>query len=106
MPIMNPIHPAVEASGFFAESEPSGLLTPGRAISKPSWGCKVPCRSGELHISLFTGIQENRGKGENRTKAYKYCQGVSVERAQRQESKRLVGPFPALTSAFTSTKWG
>ena len=106
MPIMNPIHPAVKARGFFAESEPSGLLTPGRAISKPSQGSKVPCRSEELHTSLFTGIQENQGKGENRTKAYRYCQGVSVERAQRQESKRLVGPFPALTSASTSAKWG
>lgn len=105
MPIMNSIHPAIEARGFFAESGPSGLLTPGRAISKPSLGSKVPCRWGELHTSLFTGIQENQGDGENPTKSHRYCQGVSVQRTQRQESKRLVGPFPALISASSSAKW-
>ena len=106
MPIMNPIHPDIEARGFFAESEPSGLLTPGRAISKPPLGSKVPCRWGQLHTSLFTGIQENQGEGGNPTKTHRYCQGVSVQRTQRQESKRLVSPFPVLISASASAKWG
>lgn len=63
VPIMNPIHPAVEARGFFAESEPSWVTYSRESpISNHPREVEMPCRSEELHTSLFTGIQENQGR--------------------------------------------